>query len=223
MKTGKWRHELKYTITMSEYLGMRSCISEIMHHDTHSDGKPYVIESLYFDGLGDKALKEKIFGVNEREKFRIRLYNGDTSFIKLEKKQKKDGLCLKTAAVITEDMMYDMIDGTMALPEGSLEREFYVKRRAAFLVPKTIVRYRRDAFIYTPGNVRVTFDSDLRTGMYSHEFPLKDTGVPAVKPGTIVLEIKYDEFLPDAVRDAVQAGYPRLQAFSKYAACRAFE
>ena len=67
MKTGKWRHELKYTITMSEYLGMRSCISEIMHHDPHSDGKPYVIESLYFDGLGDKALKEKIFGVNERE------------------------------------------------------------------------------------------------------------------------------------------------------------
>ena len=91
MKTGKWRHELKYNISMAEYLGLRSCISEIMECDAYSVDGAYTVESIYFDNFNDRALKEKIFGVNEREKFRIRVYNGDLSFIRLEKKQKKDG------------------------------------------------------------------------------------------------------------------------------------
>ncbi len=223
MKTGKWRHELKYNINMGEYLGLRSCLDGIMDRDSNSENGSYVIESIYFDSFGDRALKEKIFGVNEREKFRIRLYNSDLSFIRLEKKQKKDGMCKKISTRISEDVMRSMLEGTLPLMDDGLLREFYVKKTTGFLVPKTIVRYRREAFTYGPGNVRVTFDSDLRTGLYSCDFPMQDDGTPATAPGVIVLEIKFDEFLPDAVRDAVQAGYPRVQAFSKYAACRAFE
>ena len=223
MKTGKWRHELKYNINMAEYFGLRSCLDGIMERDEYSVGGAYSVESIYFDNFRDRALKEKIFGVNEREKFRIRLYNGDLSFIRLEKKQKKDGMCKKVSTRINEDVMNAMLDGTLPLLSDDLLREFYVKKNVDLLMPKTIVRYRREAFTYGPGNVRVTFDSDIRTGMYSCDFPMTDDGMPAAVPGFIVLEIKYDEFLPDAVRDAVQAGYPRVQAFSKYAACREFE
>ena len=98
-----YRHELKFSISYSEYIAMRKRLQNIMSSDPHTDSEGlYQIRSIYFDNSDDKALREKIDGIQKREKFRIRYYNDDFSFITLEKKMKINELCLKYDARITE-------------------------------------------------------------------------------------------------------------------------
>ena len=196
-----------------------------MEEDPHAVGGKYQIRSLYFDNLRDKALREKIDGVNMREKFRIRYYNLDPGLIHLEKKSKRSGLGTKYSAILSSDETRSIINGNldwMRECDRPLVQELYCKMRGQGLRPKTIVDYIREPYIYRPGNVRVTFDYDIRTGMNTADFlnpncitiPAGDTG--------IILEVKWDEFLPGIIRDAVWVPGRRETAFSKYAQCRIF-
>lgn len=204
---------------------LRQRLLAIMQRDLHAvDGK-YEIRSLYFDNVRDKALREKTDGVNVREKFRIRYYNGDSSFIKLEKKSKINGLCLKENARLTKEETQAIIDGNVGWMKDSSEsliRELYIKMITQGLRPKTIVDYTREPFIFAPGNVRVTLDYNIRTGMLGTDFfNMSCTTIPAGEDA-IILEVKWDEFLPDIIRDIVQLKNGRAGAFSKYAACRIY-
>lgn len=225
MSRREWRHELKYEITVSEYLSLRHVVSSIMKPDKNYPNGSYMITSLYFDDYKNTALSDKIFGINEREKFRIRMYNRDTSFIRLEKKEKKNNQCRKTSAVITKEQVEALLNHEKWLYDDSpaLMVEFYAKMKGKLLRPKTVVTYTRDAYTFSAGNVRVTFDHDLRTSLHATDFLEDDFSAPAVRPDTVILEIKYDEYLPDIIRQNIQLGRPRVQAFSKYAACREFE
>ena len=109
---GKFRHELKYTIGYADYLALRARLRAVMQPDGHVDeeGK-YLIRSIYFDNYRDKALREKKDGVSKREKFRIRYYNDDFSFISLEKKMKVNDLCLKLDAPLTENQCRRLLAG----------------------------------------------------------------------------------------------------------------
>ena len=222
---GDYRHEWKHEINRADLFAIRSRLRAICDTDPHTiDGK-YYIRSLYFDNLDDKALREKIDGVNKREKFRIRLYNGDTSFIKLEKKSKINGLETKFSAPLSKEEAQSIADGDVRFciesPHGLL-REFYSKYKSQGIRPKTIVDYTREPYIYAPGNVRVTFDYDIRTGLFSTDF--LDPGCVTIPAGDapIILEVKWDEFLPSIIRDAVQTKGRRVGAFSKYAQCRVY-
>lgn len=114
--TGKYRHELKYQITQSDYLAIRQRIGPVMKTDAHSDENgQYSIFSVYFDNIYDKALLEKINGVQKREKFRIRYYNNDFSFIMLEKKSKYNDLCQKESARISKAVCALMVLAVMLL------------------------------------------------------------------------------------------------------------
>ena len=193
--------------------------------DPHAmDGK-YLIRSLYFDTPSDKALREKIDGVNRREKFRIRYYNGDLSLIHLEKKSRRNGLGTKFSADLTAEEAQKIVDGDTGWMRESgrpLVQELYCKMQYQNLRPKTIVDYTREPFVYRPGNVRVTFDYDLRTGLSCVDFlnPACVT-MPAGDAG-VILEVKWDNFLPDIIRDAVWIPGRRETAFSKYAQCRIY-
>ena len=92
-----YRHEWKHELNYLDLLTIRQRLQAIMEPDPHAVGGKYLIRSLYFDNPDDKALREKVDGVNMREKFRIRLYNGDASMIRLEKKSKRSGLCQKVS------------------------------------------------------------------------------------------------------------------------------
>ena len=226
MNEPKYRHEFKHYINFSDYLAVKNRIKALAVPDAfaRSDGT-YRIRSLYFDNLYDKALLEKINGVNRREKFRIRCYNDDFRFIKLEKKSKIHGLCLKQAEKLTEEEVTFLLSGNFDFlkhsSKDSLKFELYSKMNSQQLRPKTLVDYTREAFVYPTGNVRVTLDSDIRTGMYSTDFLNYD--LPTVRTGSdIILEVKYDEFLPRILADAVQIPGRKTTAFSKYAACRIF-
>ena len=221
----QYRHEWKHEITHADRLVLRQRLSVIAKSDAHAIGGRYEIRSLYFDNAFDKALREKIDGVNLREKYRLRYYNGDTSFICLEKKRKINGLCSKESVVLTKEQAQAIVDGNCAWMVQSrqpLVEELYSKIMAQGLKPKTIVDYIREPYVYAAGNVRVTMDYNIRTGLFCTDFlNPRSLSVPAGET-PIILEVKWDAFLPDIIRDAVQLEGRRAAAFSKYAACRIY-
>lgn len=220
-----FRHEWKHVLNYADLLTLRHRLGAVMERDPHAvDGK-YHIRSLYFNNPNDKALREKIDGVNIREKFRIRLYNWDTSLVKLEKKSKRNGLGTKYSANLTVEEAQKIVDGDldwMMASDQALVQELYCKMRYQRLKPKTIVDYTREPFIFRPGNVRVTLDYDIRTGQERTDF--LDPEVVTIPAGDapILVEVKWDEFLPTIIRDAVTLPDRRVGSFSKYAQCRIY-
>lgn len=220
----KYRHEWKHEIGYADMLAVRSRMSKIAESDAHALNGKYKIRSLYFDTLSDRALKEKIDGVNMREKFRLRYYNGDLSFIRLEKKTKINGLCLKESVPVNVETVRAISEGDFGklLNSGEpLLDEFYTKIKCG-LAPKTIVDYTREPFVFAPGNVRVTLDYDIRTGIKNTDFLNTDSVTVSVEDSPIILEVKWDEYLPDIIKDALQLKNCRVGAFSKYAVCRIY-
>ncbi|MBQ9522064.1 MAG: polyphosphate polymerase domain-containing protein [Oscillospiraceae bacterium] len=220
----QYRHEWKHELTWADVLELRQRLRAVACPDPHAVDGRYLIRSLYFDTLSDKALREKLDGVNRREKFRIRYYNHDTSVIHLEKKSKLNGLGTKASAALTAQEAQDIVDGKIdwMLSSGRpLVEELYSKLRAG-LRPRTIVDYTREPFIYVPGNVRVTFDYDIRTGLNCTDFLNPDCPTIPAGDAPILMEVKWDAYLPDIIRDAVQLPGRHASAFSKYAQCRIY-
>ena len=218
----KFRHELKHAINMSDRIQLSARLSKIFQHDANSDNGTYYVKSLYFDNYMDKALREKLDGVNCREKFRIRYYNNNTDFIRLEKKSKINGLCNKVSEKITKEECMSIINGDiefLAKSDSELKKELYAKMKYQLLRPKCIVGYRRETFVFVPGNVRITLDYDIAGSDDISNFLTPDFPLLSLYHLTI-LEVKWDEFLPQIVKDAVQSHCRQSSAFSKYAAVR---
>ena len=222
-----YRHEWKHELNYLDLLSIRARLRAVAEPDPHAIGGKYLIRSLYFDNPDDKALREKVDGVNMREKFRIRYYNGDTSLIHLEKKSKVNGLGTKYSAHLTAEEARRIVDGDidwmLDAADRPLVQELYCKMRYQRMRPKTIVDYTREPFIYGPGNVRVTFDYNIRTGLQSTDFLNPDTPTVPAGDAPIILEVKWDAYLPDIIRDCVQTPGRRVTAFSKYAQCRIYD
>lgn len=222
----KYRHEWKHQINQSDLLTLRSRLSAITGRDSHAKDGTYEIRSLYFDNLTDKVLREKLDGVNKREKFRIRYYNGDTGLIRLEKKSKTNNLCLKQSIALTIEQTRSISQGEydwMATSPEPLIQELYSKIISQELRPKVIVDYIREPFVYAPGNVRITLDYQIRTGLKCTDFLNPDCITVPIPDSPIILEVKWDEYLPDIIRKAVGLTNRQAQAFSKYAACRMYD
>ncbi len=219
----QFRHELKHEITTSDMIAIRQRMRAVAKPDPHViDGK-YLIRSLYFDTPEDKALLEKQSGISRRQKFRIRYYNGDKSLIHLEKKSKVGGLGNKVSANLTEEEADRIVKGDISWmrdSENELIKELYSKMISERLQPKTIVDYTREPFIFGPGNVRVTLDYNIRTGLRNTDFLNTECITVPAAYGVCILEVKWDNYLPEIIRDAVGLPHSRTGAFSKYEACR---
>ena len=222
----QYRHEWKTEISQADFLLLRSRLDAVCEHDPHvgPDGC-YHIRSIYFDNPDDTALRDNIAGAAHRQKFRIRYYNGDLSYILLEKKCKDNSLGYKLSAPLTVEETQRILDGdTSFLYESHdpLLRDLGEQMRHGLYAAKTIVEYSRIPYIYPAGNVRITLDFDIRTGLWNRDFLDWDSlTVPA--SDISLLEIKYDAFIPDVIRHIVQLGNRRVGAFSKYAASRMFD
>lgn len=222
----EYRNEIKHMINAGDKAAIIANLRAVARPDPHAgaDGR-YRIRSLYFDNLYDKALREKIDGVNEREKFRIRYYNEDTSFIHLEKKMKRGGLGCKLSAPLTAQEAQKIVDGDvdwMAVSGRPLVIELYSKMKSQGLRPSVIVDYVRTPFVYGPGNVRVTIDENIRTGLRCVDFLNPNcVTIPAGEP-VMLLEVKWDAYLPSIIRHAVQLSNRDAGAFSKYERCRMY-
>lgn len=225
--TLKFRHELKYYITEADYLTIRARLRQIADPDPYAgpDGT-YLIRSLYFETPTDRVLQEKLTGIRNREKFRIRLYNSDDSFIRLEKKMKIANATAKVSCAVTRAECERILAGDTAWMLGDsreLLSELYAKMKYEQLRPKTIVDYSRECFIYAPGNVRISIDSKIKTGITS--IKLFDTNLPMTPPfgiPVIIMEVKFDQYLPSIIKAMVQLPNRRVSAFSKYASARMY-
>ena len=219
------RHEWKHEISPADLAVLRQRLRAAARPDGHGRDGVYQIRSLYFDTPEDRVLREKLDGLDRREKFRIRCYDGNYSCIRLEKKSKRGGLGTKETAKLTPAQAQAVVDGELAWMTDSgqpLVRELYRKMATQGLRPRTLVDYTRRPFVYAPGNVRVTLDYDIRTGLGSTDFLNPDcVTIPAGEPVTL-LEVKWDAFLPSVIRDAVQLTGRQTGAFSKYAAARIY-
>jgi len=220
-----FRHEWKHEITPLDRLCLRTRLGAVMKSDPHAPGGKYYIRSLYFDTPEDKALREKQNGVSRREKYRIRYYNGDTSLIRLEKKTRVGDLGSKQSAALTHEQVRAILSGEtewMKQSEQMLIRELFVKMRTERLHPRTIVDYTREPFVFAPGNVRITMDYDIRTTTDVKGFLDPDCVTIPAGDAPILLEVKWDAYLPDIIRDAVQLPHCRTGSFSKYEQCRIY-
>jgi hypothetical protein len=220
-----YRHEYKAVINAGDDVQLCQRLSAILRHDPNAGPEgDYLIRSLYFDNNDDKALREKLDGLPHREKFRLRTYGENSPLIKLEKKEKHNLLTLKTTALLTIEETKQLLQSQtewMSVSKNPLILEFYAKIRFQRLRPQAIVAFRREAFVYKPGNVRITLDRHIRSGLFSKDFLNSDLPTLAAAPQHLtILEVKYDAFLPDFIRDLVQLGTRRTTALSKYALCR---
>lgn len=223
-KGTRLRHEWKHIISPSDKAQLIARLSTFCAPDPHYGAESYHIRSLYFDNVYDKALRERLNGQACREKFRIRYYNLDDSYIVLEKKSKFNQLCGKQSCRISRQEAEALLRGQtdwLLQKDAALCHELYAKMRSQLLKPKVIVDYTRRAFVYAPGNTRITIDDDIRTGLSGLDLFDPDLPtIPADITRPIILEVKYDAYLPDNVRRAVRLNDRRTTNFSKYAACR---
>ncbi len=227
-KKPKIRHELKYYISTGEYLVLRDRLKPLMPIDPFADPdtRSYDIRSLYFDDIYNTAMWEKMDGIKNRKKWRIRLYNYKGENIKLEKKSKYDMFTAKESAKIAKYQVQNILDGKYSfLLEGAnpLFEEMYGDIVVNRLRPIVVVDYTREAYIYPAGNVRITFDKYLHSGNFSTDiFRPTMMPVPILEPDTMILEIKYDVTLPEHIRDIINTTVGLRSAISKYALCRRY-
>lgn len=199
-----FRHEHKYYIRIDEALQIASNLNGLMKRDPHSDpmGK-YLISSVYFDNYENRALKSSEFGVPRRHKFRIRAYNHDDGYIKLEKKEKVRDLCRKTSVRINREIYDDILygDGRSLLTlENPLADEFYVALKSERYVPKTVVEYERRVFIHPISDTRVTIDVNIKGSTHGKDMFCDAVSFAYTVPQyKAVLEVKYNDFLPDFI------------------------
>lgn len=222
----EFRHEVKHTVSYADRLTLIGNLSAIMKPDSHvrEDGTTF-IRSLYFDTPYDDALREKQDGVNERDKYRIRFYDNDPTYMKLEKKSKRGELTSKVFCKITKEETRRILQGDilwMLTDSRPLINELYTQMRTRLFVPKTIVDYTRRPYVFEAGNVRVTLDYDIRAGMQVSDFLNPDAVTVPGTFGTTVLEVKWDGYLPHIIRDAVALKGVLRGPFSKYELSRMF-
>ena len=199
------RHEEKFIIDYKEYLRLRARAEGAMEVDPHAGEEGYLITSLYYDDRFDSALDEKLDGVRVHTKYRVRTYNSDPSFIRLE------GTELPILCDPGRDLA--VLNGRNAV--------MALEMRAKGLIPAVIVRYRRDAFVYPGTDTRLTFDTNVEAlpPDYSLLFEEEHPGIPAMPRDQVIMEVKYGEYLPQFVRK-ISACCSKQLSVSKYAICR---
>jgi VTC domain. len=221
----KLRHELKYYIHEHEGIGLRHRIRPFMRMDNNSIGtEGYHIRSLYFDNVHEASLYDKNNGIFQRKKYRIRIYNCSDSVIKLERKSKFNDYIAKESASITREQYERLAIGDASALKGEshpLLQDFYHDAVSGRMLPTVVVDYIREAYIYPVSDVRITFDKRLKASIQSMD--IFDPDLPMVEsiasPKTI-LEVKYNQFLPEFIQNLVRMSAHNRSSISKYVICR---
>ncbi len=222
----KFRNELKYLCTEGQLAILEARLKGLMQKDKHvGPNGTYQISSLYFDDVDDRCYWENEDGCDPREKYRIRIYNNNAEKITLECKRKERDRVAKKSCPLTLEQYQQVIEGKIPWNEDLpfLLKRMAVLQRTSGMAPKVIVSYERTPWVYRNGNVRVTFDRNITSGNQVAEF-LKNGGArrPLLPIGMQLLEVKFDEYLPDAIYHALVMSNMQRTSFSKYALCRKY-
>lgn len=217
------RNEWKYQISPASAVLLSRRLAVFLKRDIHSGQDGYLIRSLYFDDIAESAFYDKLAGVNEREKYRLRYYDADSDHIFLERKRKHGNLIEKDSIPVSRMVAQRMIKD-MPLEMGELSAPlmaiFAAQRSARLMRPRVIVDYRRLAFVYEEQNVRITLDSNIRSNLYrTDSFFDRFTTLPVLENENVILEVKFDEYLPEKPKEALSRIAVMPQANSKFCQC----
>lgn len=222
-----YRHEFKYLCSYAQIRTLQVRLNGLISLDPHAGEKGiYNIRSLYFDDYYDSYLGENEAGTDPREKFRIRIYDHSSRRISLELKKKVRGKTQKISCPLTEEQCRLLMAGEIPdIPKDAppVFQKLVLLMRTRLLRPKVIVEYDRVPYVYPCGNVRITLDENIRASgradlFLEDEIPLR----PVMPAGQHILEVKYDEYLPDHIYRTVQMEHLQRTAFSKYYLCRKY-
>lgn len=224
----KYRHEIKYIISRNYAKILKKRLSLLLDRDKYSKSKEgsYLIKSLYFDDYQNTAYYEKIDGVLYRKKYRIRIYNNDDKFIRLECKYKHNNLTSKEQTLISRDIYNKIINDSNDIDTfgDKVLTNFLMDCKVKKLKPCVIVEYQRTAFTYPISTVRITFDEMVKSGLYNYD--LFDKSAPTytvLGDDLLVLEVKYDDVLPEIIEDIIKTVPMYRQSVSKFAMCRSIK
>lgn len=217
------RYELKYIITPAQYVLLKSRLRPFMQIDEHADSdNNYFIRSIYFDSEGYEAFHEKNEGVQNRMKYRLRFYNGEAGNCRLECKIKENTRIEKKSVLITGETAELLLGTKVDLEEhkpDSLVGELQVRIRNRCFRPVVVVDYLREAYIYPISDVRITFDKEMAAGTVE-DCLTKGRCISNILPcGQMVLEVKYDRYIPDHISRIISSIRPVQTAASKYVMC----
>ena len=227
-KEYNYRHELKFKISNSAAEVLKQKLSLVMNVDSNAyyDDGSYLIKSLYFDDINSKSYYEKMDGVLYRKKYRIRIYNNDDTFIRLEKKMKHNNWTAKEQMLISKDIYSKILEGKINEIDDAkgLLLEFINDIKTKGLIPSIIVLYHRKAFTYPISDVRITFDSNIQSGLYNYDLFDENAPVYTVdEKGKQVLEVKFNEVLPLHIANILNDIPSCREAVSKFALCRSIK
>ena len=226
-KQMKFRHELKYVVSAAQVELIKNRVEHLLPRDAHAGEKGmYAIRSLYFDDYENRCYRENADGTDPREKFRIRIYNHSAEKIRLECKRKERGMTHKESCPLTEMQTRMLMDGR-ALPDIASQlpvlRKLTMQMLTRRMRPVVIVEYERVPYVYELGNVRITLDLNVSSGKDVGAFLEESISKRPVMPaGRQLLEVKYDEYLPDFIYNNLQLENLQQTAFSKYYLCRKY-
>ena len=223
-KKAKYRHEFKYPVSDGEIALLTSRMKYLLRPDPHvGDSGIYNISSLYFDDYYNTCYYDNLTGTDPREKFRIRIYNHQTDRISLECKRKERGKTLKTSCILTREQAEILVHGGVIgdiASQPQLIKKFTMQQLTHHLRPRMIVEYERIPYVCSEGNVRITIDKNLCSSLETGNFLTGAcTKRPVMPVGMHLLEVKYDEFLPDEIYRALQLDSLTQTAYSKYFLC----
>lgn len=218
------RHEIKFLIDEGTARVLQARLLPLMAADPHGVNGGYRVTSLYFDDIYNSAYNDKLNGIDTRRKFRARTYGLDPSHITLEAKHKDGEFVSKLSAPLSAEQYAALLAGDCGFMrshdgEEDVFGEFYRSDRLTRLRPKVIVDYRREALVYPHGNVRITFDRRLSVCYDTLDMFSRGAFYSPVFTRDIVLEIKYDSYLPAAIYAAVQGLEAPRMSVSKYIIC----
>lgn len=224
----EYRNELKFLISDFDMCRINYRLRPIMDKDEHQGNMGYLVRSVYFDDIFNSYMSENESGIDCRKKYRIRIYDGNAGLIHLEKKAKYRGMTKKVVTELTKTecdlLLTDNIEELhtiIAIEKKPLLKEVYHEMLRKRLEPKCIVEYERFAFVERLGNVRITFDRNISASKLIENFFSKELNCTPIMPcGYHILEIKYDEFLPRYILQAVDIKELRRQSYSKYYSAR---
>ena len=220
MSNIEFRVENKYLVSDLDLAVIAQRLSGVMQQDIHQTGDCYEIRSVYFDDAWDRCMDENDAGVDCRQKYRIRTYGAGNAPLNLEIKEKQNGLTKKTACKLTPDEYNSIVNGGFDLDFADRKplNQLLLHMRCSKMQPKVIIAYERTAFVHPVGNVRITFDRNIMASRNCASFfdDRIEGLVPILPAGMHVLEVKYDEYLPDVISRQLEIGKLQQTAFSKY-------
>lgn len=223
----EYRHELKYVVTAAQMALLKNRINNLIPLDSHvgADGS-YSIRSLYFDDIYYSCYAENEIGTDPREKFRIRIYNGNPERISLELKRKEHNMTQKRSCLLSKEQCQELMAGRfLPIEEGQplVLQKLNLLMRTRRMRPAVIVEYERIPYVERLGNTRITLDQNIRSSDQIGAFLEPEvSGRPVMPAGQHILEVKYDEFLPDYIYQNLQLPRLRQTSYSKYYLCRRF-